>query len=121
MHIVFEFDDPAATSLKPVAERRARLALRRLGWLAPRAHVRLSDVTGPLGGTDKRCQVELISESTGPVVITSIARDWRAALQSALARAAQSLLRAWQRKSGLQSRHAAISNRSARRLATSQH
>jgi hypothetical protein len=98
MQIVFESDDLDAKELRPLAERRARLALRRLSWLAPRARVSLSDINGPRGGTDKRCQVELISESTGPVVVTSIASNWRTALQSALARAAQSLLRAWQRK-----------------------
>jgi hypothetical protein len=100
MQIVFESDDQEACELRPLAERRARMALRRLSWLAPSARVSLSDINGPRGGTDKRCQVELVTESTGPVVITSIARNWRAALHSALARAAQALLRAWQRKAG---------------------
>lgn len=97
MQVIFETRDPEAARLKPLAERRVRLALRRLNWLAPRARVHLSDVNGPRGGIDKRCQVELITDSTGPVVITSMARDWRSALYSALARAAQALLHTWQR------------------------
>ena len=97
MQVIFETRDPEAAQLKPLAERRIRLALRRLGWLAPRARVHLSDVNGPRGGIDKRCQVELITDSTGPVVITSMARDWLSALHSALARASQALLHTWQR------------------------
>jgi hypothetical protein len=98
MQIDFESNDPDAIALRPIAERRVRLALRRLSWLAPRARIVLSDINGPGGGTDKRCRVELSTDSTGPIVITSIARSWRAALQSALTRAAQALLRAWQQK-----------------------
>ena len=97
MQVIFETRHPEAARLRPIAERRIRAALRRLSWLAPRARVQLSDVNGPRGGIDKRCQVELITESTGPIIITSMARDWRLALQSALARAVQALLHAWQR------------------------
>ena len=97
MQVIFETRDPEAAHLRPLAERRVRLALRRLGWLAPRARVHLSDVNGPRGGIDKRCQVELITDSTGPVVITSMARDWLSALHSALTRATQALLHTWQR------------------------
>ena len=97
MQVIFETRDPEAAQLRPLAVRRVRLALRRLNWLVPRARVHLSDVNGPRGGIDKRCQVELTTDSTGPVVITSMARDWRSALHSALARAAQALLQTWQR------------------------
>ena len=97
MQVMFETRDPEAAQMRPLAERRIRIALRRLSWLSPRARVHLSDVNGPRGGVDKRCQVELIADSTGPVVVTSMARDWRSALQSALARAAQALLHTWQR------------------------
>jgi hypothetical protein len=50
MQITFESRDPEAVQLQPVAERRVRLALRRLSWLAPRARVRMSDVNGPRHG-----------------------------------------------------------------------
>ena len=71
--------------------------LRRIQWLVPRATVRLSDVNGPRGGVDKRCQVELDTDGNGKVVITAVARDWRSAIDNALARAARVLLRLWQR------------------------
>ena len=67
--------------------------MRRLAWLVPRAKVQLSDVNGPRGGVDKRCQVELSTDGSGTVVITSLARDWRSALDSALSRAARVLVR----------------------------
>ncbi len=97
MQVIFETCDPQAAELRPLAERRIRLALRRLSWLSPRARVRLSDVNGPRGGIDKRCQVELITDGAATVVITSIARDWRSALSSALTRATRALLQTWQR------------------------
>ena len=62
------------------------------------ARVLLSDINGPRGGVDKRCQVELKSDVLGTVVITAVARDWRSAFESALARAAQVLVRGWQRQ-----------------------
>ena len=34
---------------------------------------------------------------TGPVIVTSMARDWRSALHSAVARAAKALLHNWQK------------------------
>jgi hypothetical protein len=46
---------------------------------------------------DKRCQVELDTDGNGKVVITAMARDWRSAIDNALARAARVLLRLWQR------------------------
>ena len=97
MQVIFESRDPEAVQLKPVAERRVRQALRRLNWLAPHARVRLTDVNGPRGGIDKHCQIELSSNSMSPVVVTSMARDWRSALQNAVARAARALLNNWQR------------------------
>ena len=98
MQVIFEFPDPEGAELRTLAESRVRFALRRLSWLAPRARVHLSDVNGPRGGVDKRCQVELLTDSADPVVITSMARDWCSALQSALSRAARALLHSWQRK-----------------------
>lgn len=97
MQVIFETRDLEAAQLRQLAVRRVRRALRRLSWLAPRARVHLSDVNGPRGGIDKRCRIEVVTDSTSPVVITSMARDWPSALHSALARAAQALLHNWQR------------------------
>jgi hypothetical protein len=97
MQVIFESPDPQAAELRTLAERRVRQALRRMAWLTPRVRVHLSDINGPRGGIDKRCQIELITDGGKPVVVTSLARDWFTALQSALTRATRSLLRNLQR------------------------
>ena len=97
MQVIFESPDPQANRLRTVTERRVRQALKRLAWLTPRVRVHLSDINGPRGGIDKRCQVELTTIDAQRVVITSFARDWFAALHSALARATRALLQNWQR------------------------
>jgi len=97
MQVLFKTRDPHATELRDLTERRVRFVLRRLGWLVPRAEVQMSDVNGPRGGIDKRCQVELRTDGAGSVVVTSVASDWRTALDRALARAARFLVRQWQR------------------------
>ena len=97
MEVLFKSRHPEATELRDLTERRVRFVLRRLGWLVPRAEVQLSDVNGPRGGIDKRCQVELRTDGAGSVVVTSVASDWRTALDNALARAARFLLRLYRR------------------------
>jgi hypothetical protein len=97
MQVIFESSDPEASKLRTLAERRVRQTLKRLAWLTPRVRVHLSDINGPRGGIDKRCQIELQTVGGRPVIVTSMAKDWFSALQSALARAARSLLHSWQR------------------------
>ena len=93
MQVVFKARDPEAAHLDELAQRRLRFVLRRLAWLVPRATVQLSDVNGPRGGVDKRCQVELSTQHGGVLVVTTVARDWRTALDGALARAARAVVR----------------------------
>ena len=83
--------------LRNMSTDKVRFALRRLSTLIPRAKVQFSDVNGPRGGVDKRCQVELITDSAGTVVIASLARDWRTALDRSLTRARRVLTRTVQR------------------------
>jgi hypothetical protein len=59
--------------------------------------VQFSDVNGPRGGVDKRCQVELSTDAKGTVVIASLASDWRTALDNSLRRAIRVLTRSVQR------------------------
>lgn len=99
MQVLFKSRHPQADELRDVTERRVRFALRRLGMLVPRAEVRMSDVNGPRGGIDKRCQVELRTLGGGSVVAASVASDWRTSLDKALARAARFLMRQWRRAS----------------------
>ena len=99
MQVLFKSRHPQATDLRDLTERRVRFVLRRLGWLVPRAEVQMSDVNGPRGGIDKRCQVELKTNGAGSVVVASVANDWRTALDNALARASRFLVRLWRRRS----------------------
>ena len=97
MQIIVESRDADATPMRELSIARVRFALRRLRALVPRAKVQFSDVNGPRGGVDKRCQVELKTDSAGTVVIASLARDWRTALDRSLSRATRVLTRSLQR------------------------
>ena len=99
MQVLFETRDPQAAGLRQLAITRLQFVLRRVRWLVPRATVRLSDLNGPRGGIDKRCQVELRTDGAGSLVVASVANDWRTALDNALARAARFLMRLWRRGS----------------------
>ena len=97
MQIIFESRDADASPMRDVSIARVHFALRRLKALVPRAKVQFSDVNGPRGGVDKRCQVELKTDSAGTVVIASMASDWRTALDRSLSRATRVLARSLQR------------------------
>lgn len=97
MQVLFESRHPQATELRDLTQRRVRFVLRRVVWLVPRAEVSMSDVNGPRGGIDKRCQVRLSTDGAGSVVVASVASDWRTALDKALARAARFVMRLWRR------------------------
>jgi hypothetical protein len=97
MQVIFESRDADGTQMRDFSVERVRFALRRLTALVPRAKVQFSDVNGPRGGVDKRCQVELNTDSAGTVVIASLARDWRTALDRSLTRATRVLTRSVQR------------------------
>ncbi len=93
MQMLFESLDPMAASMRDLALHRLQFVLRRLRGLVSRARLRLSDINGPRGGVDKRCQIELATASAGTLVISATTRDWRSAINSALARAGRLLLR----------------------------
>jgi hypothetical protein len=97
MQVIFETPQPEDAQLRKLLEHRVRFVMRCLVWLVPRVRVYMSDVNGQRGGVDKRCQVELVTESVGSVVISSTARNWHIALQDALTRATQVLKRNVQR------------------------
>jgi len=97
MQVIFESRDADATQIRKLSIDRVRFVLRRLSALVPRAKVLYSDVNGPRGGVDKRCQVELRTDGARTVVIASLAGDWRTALDRSLARAARALTRSLRR------------------------
>jgi hypothetical protein len=84
MQVIFESPDPEGRQLRDLAIHRVRFVMRRVAWFVPRATVQLADINGPDGGVDKRCRIELSTGDAEPVVVTSLARDWRTALESAL-------------------------------------
>ena len=98
MQVLFQSRHPHAAELRDLTVRRVNFVLRRLRWMVPRAEVQLSDVNGPRGGLDKRCQVELNTAIAGTVVIASMAHDWRTALDRSLDRATRVLRRGLQRQ-----------------------
>ncbi|CDS54309.1 hypothetical protein [Polaromonas sp. CG9_12] len=97
MQVIFESRDTEGRQFQALAEQRVRFVLRRLSWLVPQANIRLSDVNGPRGGIDKRCQVEFTTQGSGRIISTATAANWRAALEGALARAARRIVRSVQR------------------------
>jgi hypothetical protein len=97
MQVIFESRDADGAQMRDMSVERVRFALRRLNTWVPRARVQFSDVNGPRGGVDKRCQVELSTDAAGTVVIASLARDWRTALDRSLGRATRVLTRSLQR------------------------
>ncbi len=97
MQVIFESRDADAAQMRELSVERVRFVLRRLTNFVPRAKVQFSDVNGPRGGVDKRCQVELKTDNAGTVVIASLAQDWRTALDRSLTRAARVLTRSLQR------------------------
>jgi hypothetical protein len=99
MQILFRTRHPEAALMRDCVERRVRFAFRRLNALVPRAEIKLDDINGPRGGPDKRCQIALRTDGAGAVVVSSVAKDWRCALDEALASAARHLLRTWRRNS----------------------
>jgi hypothetical protein len=97
MQVLFRSHQPQPAAVRVGVERRVRFVLRRISWQVPRAEVQFTDVNGPRGGVDKRCQIELRTQGQGPVVVSSVKKSWRAALDDALARAARFIRRVLQR------------------------
>lgn len=97
MQIIFQSRDSDGEQMRDLSVQRVQFALRRMSALVPRAKVQFSDVNGPRGGVDKRCQVELNTASNGKVVISTLASDWRTALDQSLERATRALTRGVQR------------------------
>ena len=97
MQIIVESRDADGAQMRELSVQRVRFALRRLSSYVPRAKVQFTDVNGPRGGIDKRCQVELSTAKAGNVVIASLASDWRTALDRSMGRATRVLTRSLQR------------------------
>lgn len=97
MQLLYKSRDRHAQRLRDWALSRTKLVLRRMAWRVSQASVQMTDVDGPRHGVDKRCQVSLVATDGAPVVVTATARDWRTALNQALARAIEVLKRLFDR------------------------
>ena len=97
MQVNFESRDPEGAKLRDVALARLRAVTKRFSTVVPRATVQLSDINGPRGGVDKRCQVALTTQTGANLIVVSKATSWRGALDNALARASRVLARTWRR------------------------
>lgn len=85
-------------ALREHVERRLRFAFDHSGQRIRRVLVRLSDVNGPRGGRDKRCQLQLSLEQSPAVIIEETQSDLYAAVDRAVGRAAVSVARRFSRK-----------------------
>lgn len=97
MQLLIKSRDEHAQGLREWALVRTKVVLRRMAWRVQHASVQMTDVDGPRHGVDKRCQVSIVAVDGAPVVVTATARDWRSALNQALARAVEVLKRAFRR------------------------
>lgn len=93
MNIVVETPAQDARALKPTSTQRIRFALRRLGGAVNKARLTFTDTNGPRGGTDKQCQVQLHLAPHGIVLVNARADNWRQALDQAIQRAVQLVVR----------------------------
>lgn len=98
MQVIFKSRQVEGTALRDEALQRVRLALRRIASVVLRAKVMLSDINGPRGGVDKLCTLEVKTENSGVLVISSLASNWHAALSQGLERLVRVLNRTLHRK-----------------------
>jgi ribosome-associated translation inhibitor RaiA len=94
-------DFPLTHALRNHAERRMRFALTCCDDHIQRVVMRLSDINGPRGGADKRCQVQVVLAGLPDVVIEDTEADLYIAIDRATERAGQTLLRKVDRRNTL--------------------
>src|SRR5215831_20485197 len=84
-------------SLRDHAVRRIHLRLRRFARDLLAVRMRLSDVNGPRGGVDKRCQITVLTARVGSFTLDELRPDPYAATNVAVERIARTLVRALER------------------------
>ncbi len=87
-----------ANGSRATLEQRVRYVFRRMHYKVQQIRVSLHDINGPRGGVDKQCRLTLKLDGRGTLVVTAQAHNSSLALDSALRRASQSLVRLWQRQ-----------------------
>lgn len=79
--------------LRQHVERRLRFALDWAHYHVTKVSVRLSDLNGPRGGEDKRCQIQVSAAGAAEVVIEDTEVDLYIAIDRAADRAGRTLAR----------------------------
>ncbi|MEZ5542380.1 MAG: HPF/RaiA family ribosome-associated protein [Pseudomonadota bacterium] len=85
-------DFPLTPALRTHTERRLAFALSKCYRHVRRILVRLSDINGPRGGDDKRCQLEVQLPGQA-VVVVDTGSDLYRAISRAASRAGQTVVR----------------------------
>ena len=80
-------------ALRRYAERRVRSGLTRFDERIMKVSLWLSDVNGPKGGNDKNCQVQIVIPGKPDVVIEETQANLYVAINRALERAGQAVVR----------------------------
>jgi putative sigma-54 modulation protein len=84
---------PLSRKLRKSTERRIRSALTRFDERITRVSLWLSDVNGPKGGNDKNCQVQIVMSGKPDVVIEETRENLYLAINRAIERAGQTVVR----------------------------
>ncbi|MBI5477666.1 MAG: HPF/RaiA family ribosome-associated protein [Deltaproteobacteria bacterium] len=74
--------------------RRLGFALSRFGVRIATVRVRLADVNGPRGGSDKSCRMEVVGDRAWRLVVEDRDADFHAAIDRAAERAGRAVSRA---------------------------
>lgn len=85
-------------SIKLYTERRLAFAVSFASQMIQRVNVRLSDINGPRGGNDKKCQVVFTLQGLPNVVIEDTESNFYVAIDRAVERASRALARVLERK-----------------------
>ncbi len=85
-------------ALRSHIQRRLRFALTSSAHHIQRVMVRLSDINGPRGGSDKRCQIQVVLEGLPDVVIEDTESDLYSAISRGTGRAGRAVARRLRRR-----------------------
>lgn len=84
---------PLSRKLRNHTEHRIRSALTRFDERITRVSLWLSDRNGPKGGNDKNCQVQIVMPGKPDVVIEETRENLYVAINRAIERAGQAVVR----------------------------
>jgi hypothetical protein len=88
---------PPSDPLRDYTKRRVHSHLSRFGDDVSRVIVRISDINGPKGGVDKRCQVVVKGARVGLVALDELSADAYSAVAIAMERIGRSVGRRLER------------------------